>query len=412
MREFNKVIDYIIDQSDKYDSKNLQAENDVQFLLRKKKAGLDTIVLSYVRNIDNLVSLTTFMQSVTKAFTRYYNEVAKIYDSSIQKHYDSGFNQTDDLIRIGKEVEGKLSEPVKEIRYGRYDENTIEFIKNHAMEQAKGYSDGKINQIRSTISDLMLKGKANKSSVRDAVQKILDSDKSKAEDIARTELSRAYNYGVLHRLGEFQDQNPEQSVQKYWHGFAYSPETCTYCRPRIGKVYDLDDDSEVLPAHVRCRCVWLPMMSGWDKPVSRQLTNRANMLNAAYSDEYIYDRINNRLGINYAEYISKEAATDYMAGDRSEKVMNAISKARDTAIKDRKATIDIKSDTDGGLMSTRFNTQMSFWKDIVATSIVDNDMDTLAKSYDAIKAVMLLPWNGSQISKWNDLLAYIEKNIK
>ena len=101
-----------------------------------------------------------------------------------------------------------------------------------------------------------------------------------------------------------------------------------------------------------------------------------------------------------------------MAGDRSEKVMSAISKARDAAIKDRKAEINIGSDTDGGLMSSRFNNQMSFWKDIVATSIVDSDVETLEKSYEAIKAVMLLPWNGSQMSKWNDLLGYIDKNIK
>lgn len=412
MREFNKVIDYIIDQSDRYDIRNLQIENDVQFLLKKKKADLDTSVLALVREIINLVDLTLFMESITKVFTRYYNSIAKIYNNSIPKHYDNGYDQTSELIQIGKEVEGRLSEQVKEIKYGQYDENTIEFIKKHAMEQAKGYSNNKISQIRSAISNLMLEGRANKTAVRDTVQKILDADKSKAEDIARTELSRAYNYGVLHRLNEFADQNPGQNTQKYWHGFAYSPETCTYCRPRIGSVYDINDNSEVLPAHVRCRCVWLPMIGGWDKPVSRQLTNRANMLNATYSDEYIYDRINNRLGINYADYLSKEAATDYMAGDRSEKVMNAIAKARESAIKDRKATINITSDTDGGSMSSRFNNQLSFWKETIATAIVDGDKDTLSKSHDAIKAVMLLPWNGSQLSKWNDMLKYIENNIR
>jgi SPP1 gp7 family putative phage head morphogenesis protein len=410
MKKYDKIIDYIIDQSDRYDIRNLQTEEDIQFLLKKKKDILDTSILSYVRPILTLLDLTMFMESVTKAFTRYYNSIAMIYDKSISNHYDNGYKQTDDLIQIGREVEGKLSENVKEMQYGQYDENTIEFIKNHAMEQAKGYSDSKINQIRSTISDLMLKGKANKATVRDAVQKILDSNASKAEDIARTELSRAYNYGVLYRLGEFKEQNPNQSVQKYWHGFAYSPETCTYCRPRIGKVYDIDDESETLPAHVRCRCVWLPVMGGWDKPVSRNLTARANMLNTAYSEEMIYDRINNRLGINYANYLSQEAATDYMAGDRSEKVMNAIAVARENAIKDRKAEINIKSDTDGGLMSNRFNNQMSFWKDVVATAIIDSDKDTLGKSYDAIKAVMLLPWNGSQLGKWNDLLDYITRN--
>lgn len=410
MKEFNKVIDYIIDQSDRYDIRNLGIENDVLLLLKKKKASLDSSVLSYVREIRTMLDVTIFMQSVIKAFTRYYNDVAMIYDKYIPNHYHNGYDQTSDLISIGKEVSNRLSEPVKEMKYGDYDENTIEFIKEHAMEQAKGYSEGKISQIRSAISDLMLQGRANKSTVRDTVQKILDVGKSKAEDIARTELSRAYNYGVLHRLNEFAEQNPGENVRKYWHGFAYSPETCTYCRPRIGNVYDIDDNSEVLPAHVRCRCVWLPMIGGWDKPVSRQLTNRANMLNAAYSEEYIYNRINNRLGINYAEYMSIEAASDYITGDRSEKVIDAIAKARNSAIKDRKASINISSDTDNNMMSSKFNNQLSFWKDVIATAIVDNDKDTLDKSYEAIKAVMLLPWNGSQLSKWNSLLDYIQNN--
>ena len=410
MKEYNRIIDYIIDQSDRYDARNLQIENDIQFDLKRKKLDLDTNVLSYVRSINSVLDVTLFMQSVVKAFTRYYNNVVRIYEKGIQNHYDNGYNQTGDLIQLGKEIEGKLSEPIKEIKYNQYDENTIDFIKNHAMEQAKGYSDNKINQIRSVVSDLMLQGRANKATVRDTIQSILDTNKSKAEDIARTELSRACNYGVLYRLDEYASINPGEQVRKYWHGFAYSQDTCTYCRPRIGNVYELNDYTEVLPAHVRCRCVWLPIIGNWTGPVSRSLTNRANMLNTAYSEEYIYTRINNRLGINYANNMSKEAAVDYMAGDRSEKVMNAIANARDIAIKNRKAEIDIKSDTSGGLMSNKFNTQLSFWKDMISTAIVDGDRETLNNSYDAIKAVMLLPWNGGQLSKWNDLLNYIDKN--
>lgn len=410
MKEYNKIIDYIIEQSDRYDIRNLEVEKDVQFLLKKKKNNLDTTVLIYARTLNNVLDVTVFMQSITKVFQRYYNEVAMIYDKHITAHYNSGYEQTEDLIRIGKELEGKLSEGVKEAKYNEYDEKTINFIIQHAMEQAKGYSDDKINKIRSAISDLMLQGRANKTAVRDTVQRVLNVDKSKAEDIARTELSRAYNYGVLDRLDEYAAMNPSSHVRKYWHGFAYSKDTCTYCRPRIGQVYELSDHTEVLPAHVRCRCVWLPVLEGWDTPVSRQLTNRANMLNATYSDEYIYDRINNRLGISYGDYIDREAALDYMAGDRSTKITDAIIKARDNAIKDRKSDINIKSDTDGGIMSNKFNTQLGFWKDIIATAIVDNDRDTLGNSYQAIKAVMLLPWNASQLSKWNDLLDYIMKN--
>lgn len=410
MKEFNRVIDYIIDQSDKYDVKNLQYEEDIKFLLAKKKADLDSSILSRIRNINTVLDVTVTIQSVTKSFSKYYNEVSKIYDKSIPQHYNNGYEQTMDLIQLGKEIEGRLSESVKETRYNQYNEDTIEFIKKHAMELAKGYSNSKIDKIRSTISDLMLKGKANKATIRDEIQKILDSNKSKAEEIAQTELSRAYNFGVIDRLTEYSEMNPSENLKKYWHGFAYSANTCTYCRPRIGSIYDLNDDSEVLPAHVRCRCTWLPIMDGWDRPVSKQLISRANMLNAAYSDEYIYNRINNRLGIDYASYMSKESAVDYMAGDRSDKVMNAIASARDAAIKDRKAEINIKSDTDGGMMSNRFNNQISFWKDMVATSIVDNNKNILDKSYEAIKAVMLLPWNASQLSKWNDMLDYIQRN--
>lgn len=410
MKEFNTVIDYVIEQSDRYDVQNLSYERDVQFLLKKEKANLDMSILSYVRNMNTAMDVSLFMKSVVKTFTRYYNSVGKILDKSIPKHYDNGYNQTGDLIQLGKDIEGRLAEGVKELKGSSYDEDTIEFIKNHAMEQAKGYSDGKINQIRSAVSDLMLKGQANKATVRDTVQKILDTNKSKAEDIARTELSRAYNYGVLHRMEEYTNQAPTQRMRKYWHGFAYSPQTCTYCRPRIGEIYELHDNSEVLPAHVRCRCVWLPILDGWDTPVSRQLTNRANMLNAAYSEDYIYNRINSRLGIDYAGYIDKQAAIDYMAGDRSDKVMSAIARARESAIKDTKAEINIAKDTDSGLMSSRFNTQLDFWKDVVASAIVDNDRDTLDKSYEGIKGVMLLPWNASQLAKWNDLLDYIKRS--
>lgn len=412
MNKFETILDYIIDQSNKYDVKNLQQENDIQFLLQKEKSFLDNGILRSVRDVRNILDVTVYMRVVTKYFTMYYNSIGRIYDKGIKKHYDNGYNQTDDLIRLGNELKNRFSEPVKEIKYNQYDENTIDFIKNHAMEQAKGYSDDKINQIRSTISDLMLQGKANKHTVREAVQKIIDNNKSKAEDIARTELSRAYNYGVLARLNEYNTQNPSEHMMKYWHGFAYSKETCTYCRPRIGNIYELDDNTEVLPAHIRCRCVWLPFVSGWDKPISRSLTNRANMLNTAYSEEYIYDRINNRLGISYANYMSKESANDYLAGDRSDKVMKAIANARDMAISDRKAEINIQKDTDNNAMSNRFNSQMSFWKDVVATAIVDGDNDTLSKSYDAIKSVMVLPWNGSQLSKFNDLLSYIQRNNK
>ena len=44
-------------------------------------------------------------------------------------------------------------------------------------------------------------------------------------------------------------------------------------------------------------------MDGWDKPLNTKILSRANVLNTAYNKEMMYTRINNRLGINYAESI-------------------------------------------------------------------------------------------------------------
>ena len=39
--------------------------------------------------------------------------------------------------------------------------------------------------------------------------------------------------------------------------------------------------------------------------------------------------------------------------------------------------------------------------------VADNDKDILNKSYQAIQGVMLLPWNATQLDKWNSLLGVI-----
>ena len=52
---------------------------------------------------------------------------------------------------------------------------------------------------------------------------------------------------------------------------------------------------------------------------------------------------------------------------------------------------------------------MNFWKNTVAEAIVDNDKDMLNKCYDGIKAVIVLPWSSSQISKWEKLLYSIDE---
>lgn len=407
MVKHDRIIDYIIEQADRYDIKNLQFEQDIKFQLSRLTDRYNNIILSKViTDINNILAMQKLIISIDKVYKQYVSDCKKILMDSFDTYYRTAYNNTSDLIDLGNELTAKYSQISEQKSNREYDEDTIDYIEKHAFELLTGHSYQKVERIRAELGDLFLKGKANKSNVRDAIEKILNVNRSKAEEIAQTELSRAYNYGVMARLQEYQ-RLTGQKVRKYWHGFKYSESTCEYCRPRIGNIYDLDDDVEELPAHVRCRCVWLPILDGWDEPVNTKLISRANMLNTGYNKDMIYLRINNRLGINYAEYMSDEAVDDYMSGDRTERVYDNMSKAKDEYIKNTISSWDISKDTSKSHMSSEFNQQLLFWQKYTAGAMADNDKDILSKSYEAIQGIMLLPWSATQLDGWNSLLRVI-----
>lgn len=408
MKVYEKIIDYIIEQADRNDLKNLQFEQDILFLISRENDMLYTRVLSSINGFKTLLEMQNVISHIQRHYEIFYNVYANIIGNKYYEYVEKAYNNTNDLIELGKELDDKFSK-VQELQ--NVDVNTIKYIRDHSFEMIKGYNNRKIDQIRSILGDLYLNGKSDKATVRERVQKILDVDRSKAEEIAQTELSRAYNYGTLSRLQSYAEQNPEQVLKKYWHGFKFSVNTCTYCRPRIGQVFDLYDNSETLPAHVRCRCVWLPIFDGWDQPISRDLTRRANMMKMAYNPEQLYARINSRLGIDYGSYINKDVIASYLNGNRSDSVMRAIANGRKSAISDTKSTFDIALDMSKGRMSAEFNNQIGFWKNLVSSAIIDKDADLLFRSYEAIKGVMVLPWNNDQMAKWNELLRKVGSHI-
>ena len=408
MNKYNKVIDYIVEQANRYDIKNLQFEEDIKFELSKLTDQYYDRVLNRINtDITSLLIMQRIMSNIEIILDGYVSVCKKVLMDTFNQYYNVAYKNTGDLIDLGNELTQKFTHNISEQKANReYDNDTIEYIQQHSFELLKGHTRQKIERIRAELGDMFLSGKANKINVRNTIQRILDVNKGKAEEIAQTELSRAYNFGAMKRFHEYQDLTGEE-VRKYWHGFKYSENTCEYCRPRIGGIYSLDDYNEELPAHVRCRCVWLPILDGWDRPLDISLISRANMLNTAYNKDMMYTRVNNRLDINYASYMSDEAIDDYISGDRTNKVYNEMSKARDRYIRNMIDSFDIAKDNAKMHMSAEFNQQMNFWKNYVAGAMADNDRDVLLKSYDAIKGIMILPWNATQLDSWNRLLNII-----
>lgn len=407
MLNYDKIVDYIIEQADRNDGRNLQFEQDILFQIDRLRDKTFSRMIARGTGCANLTEMQELMTVLQTMIEIYLKSLKGILINKFGEYYNMARENVDQLIEVGLNVEKRYSQQVKETKLV-YDDKTIEFIEKHAFEMLGGYAQSVITQLRAKLGDLILKGHADRATVQKMIESTLHVGSSKAREIAQQELSRAYNTGTLERLKEYQKLTGNK-VKKYWHGFKYSSRTCQYCHARIGKTYDLDDESETLPAHIRCRCVWLPVLNGWTEPVDRRLIVRANMLQTGYSEEQIYSRLNNRLGINYAEYLKLEDAVEYLEGDRTPSIMSKIATARDQAIDATKADFNIQSEIGTDPWSKKFNTQMGFWKTTVAEAIVDGDQDMLWKCYDAIKAVMVLPWSGEQLAKWESLLNNVDK---
>lgn len=399
------VLENIKDQADRYDKKNIQYESDVLWRIRRANDKLDASILQKARTCRTLIDVQQMMNEITSVYTSFNNAVINMFRSILPEYMDRAYKYTGDLIELGKESSGNMSESMQEQRKVVYSDDMLEIVKDNAFKLIIGKSNEQIEKMRKELINLLMEGNATKQNVRDMIQKVLSCDTSYAELVAQTELSTVYNLGTVKRLKEYEKVSGHK-MKKYWHGFKYSDRTCEYCRSRIGGVYDLDDESETLPAHPNCRCTWLPYDEEWES-TARPLITRANMLNTSYSPEMIYNRINTRLSIEYGKYMSQEAATDYLAGDRSTKTIDALRDARTKYISDLMDSFGIEKDTSNTSMSQEFNQQMEFWKKYIAQNIADGNTDILSNCTEAIKGIMLLPWNGEQMDKWNRLLSNI-----
>lgn len=414
-----RIIDYIIEQAERYDSINIKIEEDALKKIRKLYDDMgDRILLTIDSHgdIDTSLKHQNLCNRIDRLVENFYSDAYKVIIPAIEKYVEKGYINTNNLIEVGLELENQIQnfqirEMARRTNIGNMpDPNAIEFMKKHAFEQVTNVSNTLMQQTRTAVGELFLQDIYDRNIIRERIEDVLRVNRSRADMIVQTELSMAYNQGFIQRMGEFNEVS-NRRMMKYWHGFKYSKITCTYCRPRIGNKYTQDDHSEVLPAHPRCRCVWLPFIEGWDRQVSTIFTRNINMLKRVYTPDDIYRRMNERLNIDYASYLKLDDAVSYMSGDRSSAMLDKLSDARERAIKDTIASFNIATMDATMHMGREFNQQMRFWRNYVATAIVDKNDDVLDRSYEAVKGVMILPWNGKQLNEWNKLLRLVGQHL-
>ena len=70
--------------------------------------------------------------------------------------------------------------------------------------------------------------------------------------IARTEVVRATNQGLLQTYGE-------DGVEKVQWIASLGDRTCPYCDTMNGEIMTLEEADEQIPCHEQCRCTWAPV---------------------------------------------------------------------------------------------------------------------------------------------------------
>ena len=88
MAEYNRVIDYIIEQADRYDIKNLQFEEDIKFNLgRTTDNYYSRIVGKVLTDITSVLTMQKLMISIENVMRDYVSACKKILLDASDEYY-------------------------------------------------------------------------------------------------------------------------------------------------------------------------------------------------------------------------------------------------------------------------------------------------------------------------------------
>ena len=136
MAERNRIIDYIIEQADRYDIKNLQFEDDLKFQLNRLTDRYNTIAINKViYDIESVYSLTKLISSIEKVIKEYVSQCEKIMLDKFTEYYKIAYDNTGDLIDLGNELQG-LAETDYQVLHAIFlfsDMNDLLIIQMHGL---------------------------------------------------------------------------------------------------------------------------------------------------------------------------------------------------------------------------------------------------------------------------------------
>jgi SPP1 gp7 family putative phage head morphogenesis protein len=127
------------------------------------------------------------------------------------------------------------------------NEHSIDWINKRSLLLAKSINETTLKALREIIKIGYEQGESIATITKRIADYFPESEKYRAEAIARTETLTANNEGSIQRY-------KDEGVKEF--EWLASPDACEECQPLDGQVFPIDSDTKP-PYHVNCRCTIL-----------------------------------------------------------------------------------------------------------------------------------------------------------
>jgi len=130
------------------------------------------------------------------------------------------------------------------------DQYALDWIKFRSLTLAKSINKTTLEALRHELALGFTAGESIQQLTKRIEGYFTENAKTRAEMVSRTETIAASNEGALHRY-ELEGVGKSE--------FYPSPDACEECLSLVGE-YVTKDSHNMIPVHVNCRCVWIPVV--------------------------------------------------------------------------------------------------------------------------------------------------------
>lgn len=134
---------------------------------------------------------------------------------------------------------------------------TVQMLYTRNFEALKGINEAVAKDISRTLSEGFTQGWNPRKMARKLTDRVDAVGIHRATVLARTEVVNAHAHATLNR---FEEAGIEEVSGRAEWSTADDERVCSICRPMDGEVFTIAEARGKIPAHVQCRCAWLPVI--------------------------------------------------------------------------------------------------------------------------------------------------------